>query len=475
MKKAVLAFVLFAACEEPLPGPPEWNRPVDAPEDSAALTMRQACGYQAGALPKETQGESHPNGKQIPVDHIIVIMMENRSFDHYFQKLPQAGQPDVDVAPASFVNPDLDGKPAALTRDTSLCIVDPAHGWNATHEEISAGQMTGFFKANDETHEQPVPGGTLEMMSGARALTYYDSADVPFMTWAALNFSIADRYFCSVPGPTWPNRFYMYAATSRGKISNEFVMGNENTIFDAMQKRQVNWTIYYSSVPGFGILLDRFFYYYNGEDSLDRVKRINQFFDDAAAGTLPQVAFVDPGIAREGAVSDDEHPPAIMQVGQRFLARVVDAVSKSPNWDKTAIFITYDEHGGFYDHVPPPKACPPDGYKPETTAGDAQGGFDIYGIRVPFVVISPYAKKKFVSHRVYDHTSILRFIEARFVMPALTNRDANAEAPWDMFDFDNAPNAVPPASVPMPPLDQAKYDSCKILFPQKDNTPKPPM
>jgi phospholipase C len=465
----------LSACDAPLPGPEEWNRDVTPPSDSEALSMRQSCGYKAGAMPKETHGTSAPEGRKIPIDHIIVIMMENRSFDHYFQKLPENGQPDVAVAPASYTNPDLDGKPAGLSRDTQLCILDPAHGWNAVHNQIAGGAMTGFFKTNDETHEMPLPGGSLELMSGKRALTYYEPSDVPFMYWAANNFAIADHYFCSVPGPTWPNRFYLYAATSRGKTSNEFVMNNRNILFDELNQRKVNWTIYYTSLPGLGVLVDRFFEYYNAEDSLERVKMINQFYADAEAGTLPQVAIVDPGIGREGPGADDEHPPAIMQIGQSFLARVTDAVAKSPNWKSTAIFITYDEHGGFYDHMPPPKACPPDEFQAELKPNDVPGGFDMYGPRVPLIVISPYAKKKFVGHRVYDHTSIVRFIEARFQMPALTNRDANAEAPWELFDFDNPPNEVAPTVPQVSGADAKKLEECHHIFGEDKPPPTPPM
>jgi phospholipase C len=475
MRKAWVVLLSFlAACSETLPGPPEWNREVTRPPDSEAFAKRQACGYKAGDLPKETQGESWPNGKQIPIDHIIVIMMENRSFDHYFQKLPENGQPDANVAPASYVNPDIDGTLVKPTRDSSLCILDPGHGWNATHREIAGGAMNGFVTVNDETHEQPLPGGTLEMMSGRRALTYYEPADLPFMYWAANNYAIADNYFCSVPGPTWPNRMYLYGATSRGKTSNEFVMNNENTLFDAMSQRKVNWTIYWTSAPGFAVFADRFFFYYNGDESFERTKAFSQFFDDAAAGKLPQVAFLDPAVGQSNPGRSDEHPPAIMQVGQDWLAKIVDAVAKSPNWDRTAIFITYDEHGGFYDHVPPPKACPPDDYAPEKRPNDEPGGFDMYGPRVPLVVISPYAKKKFVSHHVYDHTSIVRFIEARFVIPALTNRDANAEAPWEMFDFDNPPNQAPPV-VPPVPIDNQRMAKCFEIFGEGKPLQPPPM
>ena len=134
--------------------------------------------------------------------------------------------------------------------------------------------------------------------------------------------------------------------------------------------------------------------------------------------------------------------------GQRFVALIVNSLMKSPQWSKSALFITWDEHGGQYDHVAPPKACKPDDYPPVDADKDGniipvEGAFDMYGPRVPLLLVSPYAKRGHVSHHVTDHTSILRFLEARFELPALTRRDANAEPPFDMFDFDHPDTSIP--------------------------------
>ena len=133
-----------------------------------------------------------------------------------------------------------------------------------------------------------------------------------------------------------------------------------------------------------------------------------------------------------------------MQLGQAFVASIVQAMFQSPNWPDSALFITYDEHGGFYDHVPPPPACVPDATPPNLQGGDVVAAFDRYGFRVPFVVVSPYARKKYVSHIVRDQTSVLRFIETRFDLPALTRRDANADPMLEFFDFANPPFLRPP-------------------------------
>jgi phospholipase C len=189
---------------------------------------------------------------------------------------------------------------------------------------------------------------------------------------------------------------------------------------------------------------------------------VAQYFSDAAAGTLPQVSFVDPIFASTANVETDEHPPANIQIGQQFAASVIDALMKSPLWSRSVLFITYDEHGGYYDHVPPPPACVPDDIPPRLAVGDFNAQFDAYGVRVPVAVISPYAKKHFVSHVVHDHTSILRFVETRFDLPALTRRDANADPMLEFFDFSKAKFATPP-KLPTPKVDPAKEAACNAI------------
>lgn len=467
MKRALAFGVLVAVggCGKGpvvLPGPVEWNREVDPPTETTASAQRSSCGYQAGALPAETHAEGTPMGEDIPIDHIIVVMMENRSFDHYFQKLPASGQTDVDVAPDDFSNPSADGtKQVPIHRDTQHCFVDTAHGWDAVHRQYNDGAMDGFVVTNQSEHENALPENfPVNLLDGERAMTYYEPADLPFLHWAASTFAMGDRYFCSLLGPTWPNRMFLYAATSWGEIANNFPTGDDNTIFDELEKRQVAWRVYAEGLPGFGILPSAI-----GNYLSSRVEGHQALHTAIAAGKLPSVAFVDPGIGMERPAANDEHPPAVMSIGQKFLAELVGAVMKSPNWKSTAIFITYDEHGGLYDHVPPPSACAPDARTAKLGPTNAPGAFDRYGIRVPFVVISPYAKAHYVSHRTYDHTSITRFIEARWVLPAMTNRDANAEAPFDLFDFESPPWKSPPlASLPAVPVDQAEVDACTTLF-----------
>ncbi|MCA1841990.1 MAG: hypothetical protein LC792_02125, partial [Actinobacteria bacterium] len=192
--------------------------------------------------------------------------------------------------------------------------------------------------------------------------------------------------------------------------------------------------------------------------SAGHVVPISQYYLDAQAGSLPQVAFVDPIFVGQSRVENDEHPPSNVQVGQSFVHDVVQALLASPNWPTSALFLTYDEHGGFADHVPPPTAPAPDDIAPMFRDGDTPGAFDRYGFRVPAAVVSPYSKPHFVSHVVHDHTSILRFIEVRFGLPSLTNRDAQADPMLEFFDFSQPSFTTPPA-VPDAPVDQKRLAS----------------
>jgi phospholipase C len=187
-----------------------------------------------------------------------------------------------------------------------------------------------------------------------------------------------------------------------------------------------------------------------------------QFLADAKAGTLPAVSFIDGDNENETTTGNDEHPPSEIEIGQQFVWQVVNAVTTSPEWSSTALFITYDENGGIYDHVVPPPACKPDNIAPILTDSldeSQPAQFNQYGFRVPFVVVSPYAKKSYVSHTTYSHTSITRFIEAKFKIPALTARDANEDPFTDLFDWQNPPFMTPP-SFTQPTIDQTAVTAC---------------
>ncbi|APR78080.1 Phospholipase C 4 precursor [Minicystis rosea] len=433
-------------------------QPLPIPGD--AETNRASCTYGAGTLAADTHDPAAPSGATIPVDHILVLMQENRSFDHYFQKLPEYGQPDVDVAPADFSNPDENGNPVTIFHDTAYCFLDTAHSWAASHHQYNYGKMDGFVLASegklDDDEELP-PGLPQEMLGGERAMSYYDATDLPYYYELANQFSIADRYFSSLLGPTWPNRMHLYAASSYGITRNVPAKEDRKTIFDLLAKAGVSYTIYADEMPGIVVFSPDL------AAHSAHVKPLADLVTDIETGKLASVVFVDPILGNHDQSSIDEHPPAMAPIGEAHIARILDALMKSSLWASSAAFLVYDEHGGLWDHVPPPPACIPDGHAPKLVNDDPDEPFDRYGFRVPMIAISPFAKAHHVSHRVYDHTSITRFIEARFGLPAMTRRDANAEVPWDMFDFTSVPHMMPP-SIPIPTPDPTKVEICEAIF-----------
>ena len=411
------------------------DAPPDAPssdDDVPFATKRAACAFKAGAKPSDTFGASIA-GAKIPIDTIVIVSQENRSFDHYFSALPAAGQPDVEVPKASTTIPDPAGKPLSPYHSSDVCFDDTAHGWNAMHKDYDGGKNDGFARENANTADP----------TGHRILGFFDQSDIPFYYGLATTFGISDHHFAPTLTQTGPNRFYLYGATSWGSVSNSVgPPAGALTIFARMTAAGVTWKGYSGATSGYTFEHAIF-------PSLPAAnfKLMADFEADAAAGTLPSVSFVYAG--------SDEHPPSDMQKGEVAVQRVFDALKKSPQWAHAAFILTYDEGGGLYDHVPPPSACVPDDVAPKLVAGDLPGAFDRYGFRVPLLVASPWSKPHFVSHVVTDHTAILRFLELRFDLPAMTARDANSTALLDFFDF-STPHFSTPPKLPVASVDAAK-------------------
>ena len=385
-----------------------------------------SCPFGPGALPVDTLAPGLPHGNAIPINHVVVLMQENRSFDHYFARLKGR---HIDRPPHGASNPNpLGGAPIELFHQRNYCeVADLDHGWNGTHNEWNGGAMDGFAIENVHPSDP----------SGARTMGYYRKRNLKFYHALYRTFAMSDRHFCSLLGPTFPNRHYLLSGTSAGHIRNDLQVATHASIFESLDAAGVTWKIY-SSDLAFALL------YAYVQAHAANIAPIAQFYTDAAAGALPQVTFIDPIFFGDETNQNDEHPPNNVQVGQAFVAGVVQAMFGSPHWPDSALFITYDEHGGFYDHVPPPPACEPDAVPPNLQPGDVVAAFDRYGIRVPFVVVSPFARRKYVSHTVSDQTSVLRFIETRFDLPALTKRDANADPLLELFDFAAPPFMTPP-------------------------------
>jgi phospholipase C len=434
-------------------------------------------------------------------------MQENRSFDHYFGALPYVpGGPYhggfcskndhrcvdglscwVDPHGAFHCwnsNRDDDGSIVRSFHEQSYCVgPDLDHSWKGSHKELNfehpaatlrSSPGDGFVLQNDAATTEGQPDNGVETPTDDDTMGFYTQDDLPFYYSLAQTFAIDDRYFCSVIGQTFPNRSYLLAATSFGHLSTAEIFPPPGgykpvtgTIMDLLDQNNVSWVDYFAEVPQTISFRPSDFPFVT-----PHTQPISEFVKAAAAGTLPSVSFVDPifGIIFGGAAENDEHPPTDVRKGEAFVSTVVNAVRNGPSWKDSIIFIVYDEHGGFYDHVAPARAPQgrdrgdddrgphdsarnPDGIDPgqcadlsNPPASTLPGGgvecdtvspaealaicptftpqgpyprdcanFDQLGVRVPFIAVSPFSKPHYVSHTVGDHTSILALIEKRFM------------------------------------------------------------
>jgi phospholipase C len=433
--------------------------PIPRTQTEADLApKRAACAFGPGAWPAETIGVDYPVGADIPIDHVIVIMQENRSFDHYLGRLVAQGYyqaSELDAPPPGWSNPDGSGGTVVPHADDAYCFT-ANHSWNDMHDDWDNGQNDHFVTNNDP--------------NGQKSFYYEDDTVIPFYYALANTFSVGDRYFASVMSSTWPNRFFFMAATSFGIGDNSFdtldtAEHPSAHLMGLLDQAGRTWRDYTD-----GPHQIEFFPYYGFQhQTLQNLKDMKcALLTDIQNDTLPDVAIV---MGSEVGETSDEGPSALPGIGGEMIEGLLRALFASPAWAHTAVFFTYDENGGTADHVPPAAACPPDSLAPHDGKGTPlDGAFDHTGFRVPFIVVSPYAKKHFVSHAVYDHTSITRFIEARFGLPALTARDANALPPMDVFDFKNPPFMTPPnitatTTVPASVLSQCGQTEVKLGCP----------
>jgi phospholipase C len=408
-------------------------------------------------LPDSLPDPSLPAGTvnaALPFDHIVVVMMENHSFDNLLGALPISGQPKAHGLKFGPEGAALNHNPGPSGRVRSFPFTSTAQGqnvsqsWNATHEQIDGGRMDGFVRS---------VGGATQPMG------YWTEAELPFAYSFARTFTLANRWFCSAPCQTYPNRRFLMAGTAYGDIATTSESLKDppppnGTIFDRLHAYGVSWRNYFSDLPQTAIIPSII------EKYPTNLAPVAQFYADCAAGTLPSVSFVDPEFgalsdvgetlaglpgleaigAKASTIGGDEEDPQDMSYGESWAYTAVNAVLKSPAWPRTLLIYTYDEHGGYYDHIRPPAAIAPDSIAPELGPNEIQGGYDIYGPRVPGIVASPYSKPNATTNVVHDHTSVLATIEAKWNLPALTYRDANANTVLDFLDLKHAAFMEPP-------------------------------
>jgi phospholipase C len=430
---------------------------------------------------------------QTSVNHIIFEMQENRSFDHYFgflneYRVAQGLPADVDGFPADCKSNAKMGSRCSISVETwqgtgpghispyhmkSGCIEDLSSSWQEAHNDVNlhAPNEGNWGKLPPMNGFAAMAGGfaehTMEAdVAGARAMGFYTADDLPFYYWAATTFGLSDRMFSGALTRTQPNRMYLLAATSNGyafpgAASNDphppMYLDNRENIFELLDKNNITWKVYISNVTYRKNSLNGTYmsYFYTfGSKHLANFAPLSEFATDAQAGTLPQVAMIEPDAGH------DEHPLDQVDVGARFVRDQVVALMNSPSWQDSIFIMVFDEGGGMYDHVPPASMPPPDKKNPILGPGDPRGLFDTTGFRVPNLVISPFTKPGYVSHTNADFTAILKLIETRFltpdpttgVLPSLTARDAAQPDLTEFFDWTspNLNSTNPPEQTGLP-------------------------
>src|SRR6266700_6641223 len=371
---------------------------------------------------------SLPAPENSGIEHVVVVTMENRSFDHFLGWLPnsdgkQAGLAYVDNAGVSHSTHSLSG-------DYTGCPhTGPDHSYNGARVEYDNGLMDGFLRA-----------GSNDVYS----IGYYGAGDVPFYAALARNYTACDRYFAAILGPTFPNRLFLHAAqTDRLDDSTSFT--SLPTIWDRLASAGVSARYYFSNVPFLALW---------GLKYLGISRLYEEFLLAASTGTLPAVSFIDPRYTiLDDGTGNDDHPHADIRKGDLFLYQTFKAVATGPKWTNTVFIVNFDEWGGFFEHIAPPRAT-----AANQVDTDIVNGKTLLGFRVPTVVASPFTKgnpgSPTVSSLVFDHTSVLKLIEWRWGLAPLTPRDASNDISSlaNALNFNQPDVSVPTLPVPSAPL-----------------------
>jgi phospholipase C len=383
-----------------------------------------ASAFAAPAIAQDDSGTTGPQPRT-PIKHFVTLMQSNHTFDSYFGTYPGAdGVPTDACMPVDPTDPTNDGcvEPFHLENYGT----DLTHTFTTFRNQYRSGSMDGFVHAFRLLGED-----------GTVAMGHYDDQDLPFYWNLADEYVLFDRFFTSAAGGSTPNR--MFWATGTAGITRpgsedvpEAGWGDLPTIFDRLEERGISWKVYVQNYDPSIILTERedgvaapaqfkwvpvlgFSRFIDDPQLSSHIVDLEEFFHDVQDGDLPAVSYVV-------TVGASEHPPSNLLTGQRLVKRMLNVLMQSPLWDDSAFLMTWDDWGGWYDHVPPPQV-------------DEFG----YGFRTPALLVSPYAKQGHVDSTVLDFTSILRFIEDNYDLPALAERDASANSLMSAFDFTGAP------------------------------------
>ncbi len=390
------------------------------------------------------------------IEHVVVLMLENRSFDCILGRLyPKSDA--FDGLAGNETNPDSGGRPVQVwngagTGRQVMTTPDPDPGelWVDMNTQIfgtptvpspPAPTMGGFVKSYLQQTDQPPAS-----YAANSVMHYFSPEQVPVISRLARQFAVCDRWHASAPNQTWPNRFFVHTATANGYVNNSptHFPYEMDTIFNRIHYYGVpnGWKVYFHDVPQ-SLTLAKLW------DHLDRFRFYEEFRHDARQGTLPAYSFIEPRYFSDVTLPNDQHPPHVVTLGEQLMADVYNSLRSGPGWTKTLFVITYDEHGGCFDHVSPPAARPP------SAIPAAPFNFDRYGVRVPAVIISPYVRQATVLRpqgtTPFDHTSIIATLRKRFSLgPPLTPRDEVAPDLDAALTLENPDNLGPEAVQALP-------------------------
>jgi phospholipase C len=380
-----------------------------------------------GSHVSASAGPAQSTTTQTPIEHFIVLMQENRSFDHYFGKYPGAdGIPDDVAMPYDPEDPGLGTvSPFLLNELSDVELADPDHNRDTSLNQYNGGRMDGFVWAL-----------TLKNQDGRLAMAYYDDKELPFHWNVADDYVLFDKFFTSAATASFVNHIFWVAGQAGIEDDNIPEEGLDvPVIFDLLEERGITWKFYVQNYdPGITYRTQHLYppdrasqviwtpllampRYLDDEKLMEHVVNLDEYFDDLKNGTLPAVAYIAPS-------GPSEHPPQAPRAGQSFIRSLITELMRSEYWHKAAFMWTYDDWGGWYDHVPPPQV-------------DEYG----YGFRAPALIVSPYAKQGHIDSTVTDFTSILRFIEDNWGLPSMAERDAKANSIVGAFDFNQEPRA----------------------------------
>ncbi len=378
-------------------------------------------------------------GSLSQVKHIIYMVEENRSFDSYFGMLGAYKQTEgwtgnFNGVPLSASLPDYQNTGnASPFHIQTVCTDNMTPAWNESHYAMHNGKMDYFMKTEGSLPTNNDPQGT-------RMMGYYDQTDLPYYYELAAQYATSDTWFSPLLSDTIPNRMYLLTGTSFGHIRPQDVppAGGwpQPTIFRTLSQNKISWRYYYQDSS---VYLASFSDWNSYQGN---VYNISHYYTDIQnPSTLPEVIFIERG-SQTGL---DEHPTNNIQKGANDVSNIVNAFLQSPIYQNSVFILTYDEGGGLYDHVPPFAEPAPDSIPPMLKTGDIASTFAQSGFRVPVIVVSPWTKPHFVSHVNRDYTAMLKFIETRFSLPALTARDAAQDDMTEFFDFSSVQVPTPPA------------------------------